>query len=240
MAQTMLLAEDSETLGSLYERVFRDFNIIWAKGGEEAMAAIEGSEGFDICVMDVIMPVENTSLSLADADDTGLRLIERLVDQKKCSRFLVLTVRWGLEGTVQKLLEGRGTWRILLKQEADEDEMLGAVRELMATGSQERRPTRKGTRDLLSSSYEDLRAAIGKGSSGEKEASAFLSAIEYVLKDFGPLMDPALGADLALLARIYATMNIHLATHQEKDIATVAKRVSESIEKLARERKLFR
>ena len=130
---TMFIAEDSR-IATLYERMFnQEFDVTVAQTGGEAFRTAADHGPFNVCIIDIIMPVESDAFSLADADTTGLRLIEYLVTQHKAERFLVLTVRWDVKDEVAELLRGHHH-ALLLKGDTNTDEIRDKVRQLMAAG----------------------------------------------------------------------------------------------------------
>lgn len=137
----MLIAEDSAIVED-YERIFADeFEMLVARDGEEAFALVDEVEKLDICVVDVIMPVETSGSTLEDTKTTGMRLIQYVLDQEKCSRFLIITVRWEIETDVEQFMPTGAEWRFLRKRDVKRASIVqDAVRELMAArpGSDDR------------------------------------------------------------------------------------------------------
>jgi len=135
---TMLIAEDSDTLAPLFVNLFSDdFDVVLAQDGAQAVAIIDKTDRFDVCVIDCIMPVESPKLALADADETGLRLIRYILERQKCSRFVVLSIRWDLEEKLESIIPDRTAWTLLLKQDTDSDGIRTAVARLIDTDGQE-------------------------------------------------------------------------------------------------------
>ena len=128
---TMLIAEDSR-IADQYQQLFKDeFEVSPAKNGSEAFALAKEHDAFDVCIVDIIMPVEDTSKQLRDAESTGLRLIEYLWNHKKSRRFLVITVRPDIRSHLDKLV-GKDQHELLLKHETRAEEIRAAVHRLMA------------------------------------------------------------------------------------------------------------
>ena len=129
---TMFVAEDSN-IASLYEALFgKEYAVTVAQTGEEAFALAGESAGFDISLIDIIMPVENDDLSMDDTHTTGLRLIKYMIDHKRCDRFVVLTVRWDIEDKLTDIIAGRAHYDLLLKTQANEDMIRSSITKLMA------------------------------------------------------------------------------------------------------------
>ena len=127
----MFIVEDSD-LAEMYGDIFGDsFQTVIAKNGEEALHLARGSEQFDIAIIDMIMPVEDESLALEDQAETGLRVMNFLIAEKKCSRFLVITVRWDTEDLLRQRMRDRADYTVLLKSETDRDEIVKSVDRLL-------------------------------------------------------------------------------------------------------------
>jgi CheY-like chemotaxis protein len=129
---SMLVAEDSD-IAALYKELFgNEFAVTVAQTGEEAFASVDESQGFDISIVDIIMPVENEARTLCEADTTGLRLIEYLISQRKCGRFVVITVRWDIAEELSNLIAGSASYVLLLKTQADEETIRSGIAKLMS------------------------------------------------------------------------------------------------------------
>ncbi len=128
----MLIAEDSDIAALLESKFSGEFDVVVAKTGAKACQAIDEAQAFAVCIIDIIMPVEEKSLNLSDADETGIRLIERILKQSKCRRFLILTVRWDLEETLAKVFQGKAAYRLLLKADAEPKDISEAIRDVLS------------------------------------------------------------------------------------------------------------
>lgn len=135
----MLIAEDSNIAKQLELKFADRFKVIVARNGREAFGQVERHDRFDICIVDIIMPIETGDLDLRAADETGIRLIEEIVAKRKCERFLVLTVRWDVKERIEKMMEQSMRCRVLLKQEANADTITEAVDDLSPWESPEDR-----------------------------------------------------------------------------------------------------
>ena len=134
----MLIAEDSDTLSMVYKKMFeREFDVTLTRGRAEAFSIVDQQGPFDICIIDLIMPPEKKG---ADVMKTGIRLLRHIIGQEKSSRFLILTVRWDAEKQVKKAVGSRATYRLLLKQSTEPDEITKHVRALTAGCWLTRRP----------------------------------------------------------------------------------------------------
>ncbi len=129
----MLIVEDSD-IAEQFERLFADeFDTVVARTGIAAFGEVEVAEHFDICIIDIILPVEDESLALRDADETGVRLIKHIVTHGKAERVLVLTVRGEMENQIRDIGMGRLVFEVIQKQSASDEEMIrDAVARLLA------------------------------------------------------------------------------------------------------------
>ncbi len=162
---TMLIAEDS-LIADWYNRMFGEqFDVTVARTGVEAFRVASEHARFDICIIDIIMPVESPDRSLQDADTTGLRLIEYLLRNRKAKRILVLTVRGDVKVQVDELV-GECRHAFLCKVDTCTDEILATVQQLMADGHG------SNAKDLtvrcIGDELRTLRAALDEGASDDK------------------------------------------------------------------------
>lgn len=129
----MLIAEDSEIAKQLEALFSEEYDTVVARTGKEGFREVDAAEHFDICIVDIIMPVEDPRLSLRDADETGVRLIKHIVERGKATRVLVLTVRGDVENAIRDVADGAIIWQVLRKQEVRDGQMIrDAVATLMA------------------------------------------------------------------------------------------------------------
>jgi len=126
----MLIAEDSNIAQQLELLFAHRFEVIVARNGREAFGEVARHKRFDICIVDIIMPIETEDLGLRDADETGIRLIKEIVAKRKCGRIVVLTVRWDVKKRIVQMMDQSMCCRVLLKQEADADTITKAVDDL--------------------------------------------------------------------------------------------------------------
>ncbi len=125
----MLIAEDSETLAIAYKQHFgAHFDIDLTRGGKHAFSLVDAKGPWEIALVDIIMPSESAE---ADVEETGVRLIRRLVEREKCSRVVVVTVRWDIESIVREAVGDGAHFRVLLKQEVEPEALMRTVQELM-------------------------------------------------------------------------------------------------------------
>lgn len=216
---SMLIAEDSEIAEQL-QILFADrFEVVLARDGSEAFAEVECHERFDICLLDIIMPIEKGDLDLRAADETGIRLIQEIVAKRKCGRFLVLTVRWDVEETIEQMMDRSMCCRVLLKQEADADSITQAVDELMQFD-----PGPSTSVDALmqavSQSYNMLLGALREGELAKEELFVALQSLRQVLT--GPILHLGLKLknhkDSHRFAEIAATLQHHVKDFGDKNL----------------------
>jgi DNA-binding response OmpR family regulator len=105
----ILLAEDDFDFAGVLKQylALSDFNVVWAKNGEEALAIFQ-KEAFDICVLDVMMPKMD-----------GFTLAEKIIDLNPEIPFVFLTARKLKEDKIKGLQLGADDY-IVKPFEADE------------------------------------------------------------------------------------------------------------------------
>ena len=179
---SVLVAEDSK-LAEVYSQLLKnEFHVTLAQSGEMALAAIDLADQFDLCLIDIILPVEAPTMPISEAQTTGLRLIKRLLDQKKCSRFLVVTVRPDIRADLDALLKKRADYRLLLKYEASTEEILAAAKDLMALPTKLGHSSTRAWAATLEDLHESLRVAIQDKEQGPPYIIAFLLSLMYLFK----------------------------------------------------------
>jgi CheY-like chemotaxis protein len=129
---TIFIAEDS-TLLKQFEADFRGkFAVVSAQTGIEAFALIDKFEHFDICLLDVVMPVESSEMPGEKAMSTGLRLIEHLLLKKKTERLVVVTVRSNVSEEILQMTRDKAKCIVLHKRDVEPKDIRQAVDKLMA------------------------------------------------------------------------------------------------------------
>lgn len=128
----MFIAEDSKTLLDAYVDKFSErFEVVRSRGGRKAFALVEESKPFDICIVDLIMPVEAKKFGMEDAEETGVRLIKHIVEKGKSQRIIVMTVRWDVEKDVEEVIDQKTRYKFLLKQRCRAGDLGNEVNKLM-------------------------------------------------------------------------------------------------------------
>jgi CheY-like chemotaxis protein len=125
----MLIAEDSDLRDMFRELFAASFEVVTAQNEGEAGDKIASEPKFDVAIIDVIMPVENPA---DDEDETGLRIMKRLIDTGKCRNFVVLSVRWDVAERVRAIAAGKAQAVVLSKRETDPDDLIKHVSQLTA------------------------------------------------------------------------------------------------------------
>lgn len=89
----ILVVEDAIYLALNYKEILGDgYDIQICHTGKEVVALIEGNCKFDLTIMDIVLPSEDLdNYSLEDCHRTGIRLIEKMLNNKACNRFYVIT-----------------------------------------------------------------------------------------------------------------------------------------------------
>ena len=130
----MLVAEDaSGVLSKLKDLFTAKFDVVAAATGRDVLAVMKQRAPFVVALMDIVMPVEDEARNLADAGSTGLRLMERMIAEGVCSRFVVVSVRWDLEEQIRGLEKRGAVIEFLVKQQiTGSDEIEEAVNRVVA------------------------------------------------------------------------------------------------------------
>ncbi|MDX1462239.1 MAG: response regulator transcription factor [Marinirhabdus sp.] len=94
--KNILLVEDDQDFGKMLKQYLElnKFRITWAKNGQEGFEHIQ-EEDFDLCVVDVMMPVMD-----------GFTLAQKIIDLKPEVPFLFLTARKTKEDRIKGLKLG--------------------------------------------------------------------------------------------------------------------------------------
>jgi hypothetical protein len=80
--------------------------------GEEVQALIDKKEKFDLAIIDIVLPAENLKkFELVDCQETGLRLMESMIENDICHRFYVITMVKKLRARVKQLCKGRAVYK---------------------------------------------------------------------------------------------------------------------------------
>jgi DNA-binding response OmpR family regulator len=94
---SVLLAEDDFDFGSILKQYLEihNFNVVWAKDGQEALDTLKTQNTFDICVLDVMMPKMD-----------GFTLAEHIIDINPEVPFVFLTAKKMKEDRIKGLKLG--------------------------------------------------------------------------------------------------------------------------------------
>lgn len=94
---TVLLAEDDFDFGSILKQYLEihNFNVVWAKDGQEALDILKTQNTFDICVLDVMMPKMD-----------GFTLAEHIIEINPEVPFVFLTAKKMKEDRIKGLKLG--------------------------------------------------------------------------------------------------------------------------------------
>lgn len=115
----LFIAEDS-AVAELYEIRYSDtYELVVAQDGRQARKLLSEHESFDLCLLDIVMPVEDAAQPASEAKNTGLRLLKIILEQRKSRRILVVTVRQEVEAEVRRMCEGRAACIVLHKKLGD-------------------------------------------------------------------------------------------------------------------------
>lgn len=112
---TMLIADDmiADNLASTFKP---QFSITVARNGHDVVSLLEQQRFFDICIIDINMPPESAYVAINDSYNTGIRLIERILEGRHSKRFVVVTARQDeayIKQEIQRVVGSKGSWRFL-------------------------------------------------------------------------------------------------------------------------------
>lgn len=88
----ILVIGGAHSTNVLHEWFLREkFVCIVCDTGFEAREVIESGRVFDLVITDIVIPIEDTELTLDDVWTTGIRLIIMMLEKGTCKRFYVCT-----------------------------------------------------------------------------------------------------------------------------------------------------
>ncbi|MGD0552138.1 MAG: response regulator [Sedimentisphaerales bacterium] len=108
----ILIIEDAEGITKGYKVILEKegYETNVCVSGEDAKLRIEKGQKYDLAIVDLVLPTENPEKrTLKDCEETGLRLIKRMIDKNTCRRFYVITVRNSLKKRVERLCKSKKT-----------------------------------------------------------------------------------------------------------------------------------
>ncbi len=187
----ILVVEDVDVVFLMYKELLGDEYFVKICTNEQDTEAVinEGSK-FDLAIIDLLLPVsESRPLPHQDAQSTGLRLMEALIEKDICHRFYVITVLKDAKAQVEQLCRGRATLRFEYKLDNDPADFVHNVVDLLGLSidvSRQRLLLELNT-DLkkIKQSCKDIKH-LARGEKGS--LMAFLPWVERVLHE---CRDPA-------------------------------------------------
>jgi CheY-like chemotaxis protein len=130
----ILIADSAEGTNVFYERMLgKNFECTICTTGKAAKKVIEQGEGFDLALMELVLPVEDEKLRLEDAWTTGVRLIRMMLEKGTCQRFYVCTSQDRYQEQVISLCDGRAVLHFEHLFDNEPEEFLGKVTGLLDT-----------------------------------------------------------------------------------------------------------
>lgn len=236
----MLIAEDAkDTLQHLQELFDPDYEVVSACNGEEAFRIVRHTDYFDISIVDIVMPIESKKMRMKEGRDTGIRLIEEMIDKKKTHRILVFTVRGEIEDRMPGIVGSSVQWRFLDKKRwyGNDDKMRTTVRELMALPLS----NEKAVYGALHAEYRAVLQALQDDELGRDAMCTSLGQLDHQLGNLNPALDLTTDRILGLIAHIYVTLDIWPAEFPEDDLRRVtASRVKSHLGDILRDAELFK
>ena len=134
----ILIIEDAKGTVRGYVDLLRDAgydDITICHKGTEVQVLIDKGEEFDLSIADIMLPAEEPEkYTLAECQETGVRLIRRMIEKDICQRFYVITVRSSLESSIERLCKEK---KVVLKFESkidhEPEKFIDNITNLLAT-----------------------------------------------------------------------------------------------------------
>lgn len=102
----IVVVEDAKGIARGYKILLQqlDYDVTVRLSGEDVQNLVDKGHKFDLAIMDVVLPLEDLkNLKLEDCQETGLRLMESMIENNTCRRFYVITVRNDLKERIEML-----------------------------------------------------------------------------------------------------------------------------------------
>lgn len=134
-ARRILIVEDSRGTASGYrellEREGAGYDCTVCITGIEAVEVIDSGMRFDLAVMDIILPPEDGEKALEESHETGLRLMEMMIEKGTCRRFYVITVSGKQKVEIERICKGRAVFLFECKYDNEPSMFTVNVAELL-------------------------------------------------------------------------------------------------------------
>lgn len=133
----IVVIEDAKGIADGYKAILEkagyNVSILGRLTLREIQTFVDEGRKFDLAILDIVLPVEDEEqLELVHCQETGLRLIERLVESGICCRFYVITVRSTLRSQVERLCEEKkAALNFVYKLDYEPEKLLESVEELL-------------------------------------------------------------------------------------------------------------
>lgn len=142
----ILIAEDAKGITHCYKIILEksNYDVTICHSGREVQSLIEKRQQFDLAIVDIVLPPENTvNLTLEDSQETGIRLIETMIKNKLCLRFYIITIRHDLRERAEQLCKGKAVLRFEYKLDHEPKNFLENIKNLL------RQPVQSKGKNLL-------------------------------------------------------------------------------------------
>jgi DNA-binding NtrC family response regulator len=235
---SILLAEDSSLGLTMLDYLSDKYNIDLARNGREVIECINKGKTYDVCIIDIIMPVEELEFSIEDSQETGIRLISKIISSGTSFRFLVLTVRKDVENKVKEIIGNNGIYTFLLKISTDSIEIEDSIKNLLNNKFRPQIPIQTEWNSNLVSNYNDILTIIGEGELVIDELYALLASIHQILKR-PPRKFKNDEQVRSILSQIYMTLKFRLCGFKNDQIKGVANAICGEIEEINFKNKIF-
>ena len=132
-SQKILIIEDAAGIASMYKELLgKKYDVTICHTGVDAIQLIENGEKFDLVISDIVLPPEDMTKTLVDCQETGIRLIQLILEKGISRRIYVITV---VKASKKKVTEICTQYNAILrfeyKLDHDPEEFVGIVEKLL-------------------------------------------------------------------------------------------------------------
>ena len=131
----ILIIEDAKGIADMYREELAEqrYDVRVCTNGKDALTLIGEGYKCELAIVDIVLPPEDMeNLTLADCQETGIRLIEAMSANDTCRRFYVITVARHLRNRLEELAESQGVvMRFEYKLDHDPENFSSNVAELL-------------------------------------------------------------------------------------------------------------
>jgi CheY-like chemotaxis protein len=133
----VVIIEDAKGIAEGYKTMLGelDCDITVCHSGRDLQSLIDNNQTFDLALVDIMLPGDDEKYTLAECQDTGVRLIGKMLQKETCRRFYVITVRSSLKDRVVRLCKQKNAvLKFEHKLDHDPEVFQENVKSLLAQG----------------------------------------------------------------------------------------------------------